>query len=608
VGDSTGSVSTDSAGAATLNVSADSKATKANGGDTAAMTVTADLATSLEANVAGFVNQTGAISAAKASSVTVTLGADQAQTALAISAAKAETVSITDGKGATLNAASDFTAAKTISIDTKGTFTNAEVLPAANTVAISGEGSKAKYDGNALIGATDLAYDLSVTATGLDAGFDTVAAGLDAGSGSLSLDLSGVTSGNVTTGALDAAGSITVTADTLGTFTTGATTGKAVTIDAADVLGTTTFGAITADASATVDGSSLVANTLAVTASATSTALAVDFDGGVGIDGLTVDTGVKSKTITITGDGGTGADTINVDVNAYTADTTSTVTINVAGIAVDTTNQTAVEIDLGGETNNDIAIVAGSGTGDTVDMENGTYTGDISFTKVDTITSTGGLFTATAASFNGAELAINAGGVQHILNGTANADTINLADVTMTAGTLDIRGAAGGDTITGTDAADTIDGDAGADTITGGKGIDTITLGGSDTDADVVNVSDVIVTANRDAISEFETTIDHVKILNTMGLDAGGDIGAFVTVAGKAAATIDDIIADTAANLGVSGVNAGDMSATFTSGGYAFETDTGQLFYDADGNFAAGVELIATITGTTLVAGDFIVA
>ena len=27
-----------------------------------------------------------------------------------------------------------------------------------------------------------------------------------------------------------------------------------------------------------------------------------------------------------------------------------------------------------------------------------------------------------------------------------------------------------------------------------------------------------------DAISEFETGTDHVKILNTMGLDAGGDI------------------------------------------------------------------------------------
>jgi hypothetical protein len=321
-----------------------------------------------------------------------------------------------------------------------------------------------------------------------------------------------------------------------------------------------------------------------------------------------VDTGAKSKTITITGDAGVGADTINVDVNAYTADTTSTVTIDVSGIAVDTTNQTAVEIDLGGETNNDIAITAGSGTGDTVDMENGTYTGDITFTKVDTITSTGGLFTATAASFNGAELAINGGAVQHILNGTANGDTINLADVTMTAGTLDVRGAAGDDTITGTDAADTIDGDAGADTIKGGKGIDTITLGGTDTDADTVDVSDVLVTANRDSISEFETTVDHVKIKNTMGLDSGGDIGAFVTVALKANATIDDIIADTAANLGASAANAGDLSATFTSGGFAFETDTGKLYYDADGDFTAGVELIATITGSTLVAGDFIVA
>ena len=42
-------------------------------------------------------------------------------------------------------------------------------------------------------------------------------------------------------------------------------------------------------------------------------------------------------------------------------------------------------------------------------------------------------------------------------------------------------------------------------------------------------------------------------------------------------------------------VTVGDQSAVFTSGGYAFETDTGKLYYDADGDFTSGVVLVGTI-------------
>jgi hypothetical protein len=54
-------------------------------------------------------------------------------------------------------------------------------------------------------------------------------------------------------------------------------------------------------------------------------------------------------------------------------------------------------------------------------------------------------------------------------------------------------------------------------------------------------------------------------------------------------------------------------SSPFTSGGYAYVTDGGNLFYDADGDFSAGVEIAgyifssapSTFTPSNVVASDF---
>jgi hypothetical protein len=66
----TGTVSTDTTGAVTINVAADADST-ATSGDESATKFTADKAGSITVNVTGNMEQTGTISAAKATSVTV---------------------------------------------------------------------------------------------------------------------------------------------------------------------------------------------------------------------------------------------------------------------------------------------------------------------------------------------------------------------------------------------------------------------------------------------------------------------------------------------------------------------------------------------------------
>jgi hypothetical protein len=149
--------------------------------------------------------------------------------------------------------------------------------------------------------------------------------------------------------------------------------------------------------------------------------------------------------------------------------------------------------------------------------------------------------------------------------------------------------------------------------VEGGAGNDIIRLTAANNgDTTIVDLTSVTAASAADTVFGFITTDDDIALINTAGIAAGSDAGALVTVANIANLTIDDVIADTAANLGASAVTVGDQSATFTSGGYAYETDTGKLYYDADGDFTAGVVLVGTIYATDdtttvapLVAGDF---
>jgi hypothetical protein len=148
--------------------------------------------------------------------------------------------------------------------------------------------------------------------------------------------------------------------------------------------------------------------------------------------------------------------------------------------------------------------------------------------------------------------------------------------------------------------------------VEGGAGNDIIRLTAANNgDTTIVDLTSVTAASAADTVFGFITTDDDIALINTAGIAAGSDAGALVTVANIANLTIDDVIADTAANLGANAVTVGDRSAVFTSGGYAYETDTGKLYYDADGDFTSGVVLVGTIysgdagTAATAVAGDF---
>ena len=175
-----------------------------------------------------------------------------------------------------------------------------------------------------------------------------------------------------------------------------------------------------------------------------------------------------------------------------------------------------------------------------------------------------------------------------------------------------LSGSAENDVIRGLAGNDNLYGYAGPDFFDGGLGVDNIALGPSDGAADKVSLVGYSG-VDRAGIWEFETGIDKVAVTNTAGVPNGTSPSALVSIAGLSTLAIDHIIADSFANLGANAVNVGDVSHIFTSGGYAYVTDGGNLLYDADGDFTAGVEIAgyifssapSTFTPSNVVASDF---
>lgn len=215
-----------------------------------------------------------------------------------------------------------------------------------------------------------------------------------------------------------------------------------------------------------------------------------------------------------------------------------------------------------------------------------------------------------------------------ITGGTTGTDTIDASAATDavtiigSGGTDSITGGSGHDVLTGGNGADTIIGGAGNDTITSGGGTDSITGGkGNDVinlasgSAQKVNLVDVTSAADADTVYTFTTSEDKVLIKNTSGTTAAA-VTALKTVSDKGDLTATMILADTTANLGSNFASVGDLSDKFTNGGFVYNTTTGALYYDADGNFTDGnTVLIGTFYSTakggantvvTMAAGDFV--
>jgi Ca2+-binding RTX toxin-like protein len=158
----------------------------------------------------------------------------------------------------------------------------------------------------------------------------------------------------------------------------------------------------------------------------------------------------------------------------------------------------------------------------------------------------------------------------HSLSAGAEIETleaVNLGDTTA----LSLTGNEFGQSVIGNNGANTINGGAGSDTLTGHGG------------ADMFQFTTALGGGNVDAITDFQAGTDKIQLDDAVftGLGLGAlAAGAFVT--GSAAGDADDRL--------------------------IYNSATGQLLFDADGNGAgAAVQFAALASGLSLTASDFAV-
>ena len=145
-----------------------------------------------------------------------------------------------------------------------------------------------------------------------------------------------------------------------------------------------------------------------------------------------------------------------------------------------------------------------------------------------------------------------------------------------------ITGNTGNNVLNGMAGNDTLDGAAGADTLIGGLGNDRLT-GGAGADLIVFNTS-LNAATNLDAITDFVVGDDTIQLENAIftKLTVLGTLSAAAFVTGTAAADASDRI--------------------------IFDSNTGKLYYDADGTDALAQVQFATLdSGLALTATDFLI-
>lgn len=138
---------------------------------------------------------------------------------------------------------------------------------------------------------------------------------------------------------------------------------------------------------------------------------------------------------------------------------------------------------------------------------------------------------------------------------------------------INLKGNGLAQSVTGNDGANRIDGAGGKDTLTGGGGADTFVF------------SAAPGAGNADTIADFTTGTDRIELDSAVFALTPGPLFAFAFSAG--------------------------VTGTATTGlqRILYQTGTGDLWYDADGNGAAARQLIARISGApTLTEADFLIA
>lgn len=157
-----------------------------------------------------------------------------------------------------------------------------------------------------------------------------------------------------------------------------------------------------------------------------------------------------------------------------------------------------------------------------------------------------------------------------VIHGTGNALTNT---ITGNAAANLLNGGAGHDTLSGGSGNDTLKGSTGNDSLTGGAGLDSFAFNST------LNAS-----SNVDRVSDFSSVDDRFLLENAVftKFTATGAIGS----------------ANFRASTNGTAVDGNDY--------LLYDTDSGQLFYDADGSGAGARVLFATVAaGTTISASDF---
>jgi len=345
---------------------------------------------------------------------------------------------------------------------------------------------------------------------------------------------------------------------------------------------------------ATVVGASGITKPTTWTATVTGTTNSVanlntiDGAAGSGVITGTLTSGILASFSTLTGTGNAYTITINdtggaalnaTDLSALGAKTDGVVTVSNA-VAI---SGTAAQVSAALVTANTLVVAATA----TVALSD-TTAAAVDVNAIDTKTSglitLGSLATVTGAVsdlliFSAAEQAST--GIAAITNYAVTA-----SNATITAANLNtLDGSNGNSVITTTN--------GGGWTITALSGA--TVAGTGSIDKFVFLTSDTGVT-----ISSFKTAgADIAQLGGTNAVVAG-------TVLLPGSDVINRVIIDTAANLGSNAVSIGNLSANTNDVRWAVASDTGAIYYDADGNWTVGVVIVGTL-GVAVVAGDLLV-
>jgi hypothetical protein len=286
-----------------------------------------------------------------------------------------------------------------------------------------------------------------------------------------------------------------------------------------------------------------------------------DIQAGAGKDGITF--AARANLITATVDGGTGIDTITM--TAHTGITTGDFA-NVSGVEKLTLGGAGGTVTFADDFDSSgIASIVGSSGADLV-----TFSG-IPNVSIDSGT---GADTYTVTGANGGTLKFTTALAGVVITGGAGAESITLASSVSN----------------------------GTTTIAGGADNDTINLGSGHTGGVSVTLDSITTEANADTISNFIATIDKVVLVTGTTAATGATVATLNATPGTPAT---DIAFDTAANLGSKGSSLNAAAAV----NYAVASDTGSIFYDADGDWTSGSVQIGTIGVVTgLTAANFLLA